>query len=82
VRVLGEVIASDAAWLMAINQAIDGVINADQKTRSNPKALRTAYVARRAFSKGSGWQFQWCRDLYSVIQPQECIFEFNPNLSG
>ena len=40
-RVLGEVIASDAAWLMAINRAIDGVINANQKARSNPKALHT-----------------------------------------
>lgn len=40
-RILGEVIASDAAWLMAINRAIDGVINANQKARSNPKALHT-----------------------------------------
>ena len=38
-----------------------------------------AYVARRAFSKAGGWQFQWCHDLYGVIQPQECNFQFNPN---
>jgi hypothetical protein len=40
-RVLGEVIASDAAWLVAINHAIDGVMESNQKARSNPKALHT-----------------------------------------
>src|ERR687889_685844 len=37
-RVLGEVIASDAAWLVAINRAIDGVMESNQKARGNPKA--------------------------------------------
>jgi hypothetical protein len=40
-RVLGEVIATDAAWLVAINRAIDGVMNSNEKARSNPKALHT-----------------------------------------
>jgi hypothetical protein len=40
-RVLGEVIASDAAWLVAINRAIDGVMESNQKARNNPKALHT-----------------------------------------
>jgi hypothetical protein len=39
--VLGEVIVSDAAWLLAINRAIDGVMDSNQKARSNPKALHT-----------------------------------------
>ena len=40
-RVLAEVIASDAAWLVAVNRAIDGVIESNQKARNNPKALHT-----------------------------------------
>ena len=40
-RVLAEVIASDAAWLAAVNRAIDGVMESNQKARSNPKALAT-----------------------------------------
>ena len=40
-RVLAEVIASDAAWLVAVNKAIDGVMGSNQKALSNPKALHT-----------------------------------------
>jgi hypothetical protein len=40
-RVLAEVIASDAAWLIAVNRATDGVMESNQKARSNPKALHT-----------------------------------------
>jgi len=40
-HVLAEVIASDAAWLIAVNRAIDGVMESNQKARSNPKALNT-----------------------------------------
>ncbi len=40
-RVLAEVIASDAAWLVAVNRAIDGVMESNQKARTNPKALHT-----------------------------------------
>ena len=39
-RVLAEVIASDAAWLLAIDRAIDGVMESNQKARSNPRALQ------------------------------------------
>ena len=39
-RVLAEVIASDAAWLVAVNRAIDGVMESNQKARNN-KALHT-----------------------------------------
>jgi hypothetical protein len=59
------------------------LLNPEIENSPKPKLLEVAdiyaYVARRAFSKAGGWQFQWCRDLYGVIQPQECIFEFNPN---
>ena len=40
-RVLAEVIASDAAWLVAVNRAIDGVVESNQTARNNPKALHT-----------------------------------------
>jgi hypothetical protein len=40
-RVLAEVIARDAAWLVAVNKAIDGVMEFNQKARSNPKVLHT-----------------------------------------
>jgi hypothetical protein len=40
-RVLAEVIASDAAWLVAVNKATDEVMEKNQKARSNPKALST-----------------------------------------
>jgi hypothetical protein len=40
-RVLAEVIASDAAWLVAFNKATDAVMDKNQKARENPKALAT-----------------------------------------
>ena len=36
-RVLAEVIASDAAWLVAFNKATDEVMTKNEKARSNPK---------------------------------------------
>ena len=38
-RVLAELIASDVSLLVTFNQAIDGVIQNNQKARQNPKAL-------------------------------------------
>jgi hypothetical protein len=38
-RVLAEIIASDVSLLVTFNQAIDGVIQNNQKARANPKAL-------------------------------------------
>ena len=40
-HILAEVIASDAAWLVAFNKATDEVMEKNQKARSNPKALAT-----------------------------------------
>lgn len=40
-KILAEVIASDAAWLVAFNKATDEVMVKNQKARSNPKALAT-----------------------------------------
>ena len=38
-RILTEVIASDASWLMAFNSAIDHLIQNNQKVRHNPSGL-------------------------------------------
>src|SRR5262249_9687544 len=39
-RILAEVIASDAAWLMVFNGAIDHIIQNNPKARQNPRGLR------------------------------------------
>ena len=38
-RILAEVIASDASWLVAFNSAIDHVIQNNPKARQNPRGL-------------------------------------------
>jgi len=38
-RVLAEIIASDVSLLVTFNQAIETVIQNNQKARTNPKAL-------------------------------------------
>jgi hypothetical protein len=38
-RILAEVIASDASWLMAFNSAIDHIIQNNPKARQNPRGL-------------------------------------------
>jgi hypothetical protein len=38
-RILAEVIASDAAWLVVFNGAIDHIIQNNQKVRQNPRGL-------------------------------------------
>ena len=36
-RILAEIIASDASWLMVFNRAIDHIIQNNPKARQNPK---------------------------------------------
>ena len=43
-RILAEIIASDATWLMVFNRAIDRIIANNHKVRENP---RGAVAARR-----------------------------------
>ena len=38
-RILAEVIATDAAWLMVFNGAIDHIIQNNPKARQNPRGL-------------------------------------------
>jgi hypothetical protein len=39
IRILAEVIASDASWLMVFNGATDHIIQNNPKTRQNPRRL-------------------------------------------
>ena len=49
-RILAEVIASDAAWLMVFNGAIDHIIQNNPKARQNPTgALATRWLQARAW---------------------------------
>jgi hypothetical protein len=38
-KILADIIASDAVWLIAFNRAIDGVIERNPKARDNPRGL-------------------------------------------
>ena len=44
-RILAEVIASDASWLMVFNGAIDHIIQSNQKVRQNPGGLHQIYAS-------------------------------------
>jgi 50S ribosomal subunit-associated GTPase HflX len=46
-RILAEVIASDAAWLVTFNKANDVAIKHNRKARYNPRALHTLDSYRR-----------------------------------
>src|SRR5437870_77120 len=47
-RILAEVISSDAAWLTVFNKATDEVLTRNQKARNNPAALHRLDSYRRA----------------------------------
>ena len=51
-RVLAELIASDVSLLVTFNQAIDGVIQNNQKARQNPKAL---FIPLASFKTAQGF---------------------------
>jgi hypothetical protein len=62
-RVLAEIIASYVSLQVTFNQAIDGVIQNNQKARQNPKALAQLdgykghwSVRCRQISSGSEWK--------------------------
>ena len=46
-RILAEVIASDAAWLMVFNGAIDHIIQNNPKAKQNPRAKPTERLQAR-----------------------------------
>jgi hypothetical protein len=67
-RILAEVIASDASWLMVFNGVIDHIIQSNQKVRQNPRGLHQLDGYKHglvnslpAIFRSSGW-----------IEPHEC----------
>jgi hypothetical protein len=58
-RILAEVIASDATWLMVFNRAIDRIIANNQKVRENPRGLSQLDGYKRGLvnsDNGKSWQ--------------------------
>jgi hypothetical protein len=81
-RVLAEVIASDAAWLVAVNRAIDGVMESNLKARNNPKALNTLDSYKRGLVNsltGNLQRFGFER-VAKVETLQEIIGEMGDNM--
>jgi hypothetical protein len=53
-RILAEVIASGASWLMVFNGAIDHIIQNNPKARQNPRGLRLPQTLACRISPGAG----------------------------
>ena len=76
-RILAEVIASDATWLMVFNRAIDRIIANNQKVRENPRGLSQLDGYKRGLvnsdknsDNGKSWKgFKGSND----VQPLEKI---------
>jgi hypothetical protein len=82
-RILAEVIASDAAWLVAFNKATDEVLQKNQKARSNPKALATLDGYKRSLVNsltGNLQRFGFDR-VAKVESLQEIIAEMDAGTS-
>ena len=75
--ILAEVIASDAAWLVAFNKATDEVMEKNQKARSDPKALATLDGYKRGLVNSLTGNLQRFRfeKVAKVETPQEIIAE-------
>ena len=62
-RVLAEIIASDVSLLVTFNNAIDGVIQNNQKARQNPKAAQSTKKPKDFERRSLGirlWQRLFC----------------------
>jgi hypothetical protein len=55
-RILAEVIASDAAWLMVFNGAIDHIIQNNPKARQNPRGLSQLDGYKRGLVNSLTWE--------------------------
>jgi hypothetical protein len=55
-RILAEVIASDAAWLMVFNGAIDYIIQNNPKARQNPRGLSQLDGYKRGLVNSLTWE--------------------------
>src|SRR5215475_2629647 len=55
-RILAEVIASDAAWLMVFNGAIDHIIQNNPKAKQNPRGLSQLDGYKRGPGELADWE--------------------------
>src|SRR5262249_48163944 len=55
-RTRAEVIASNAAWLMVLNGAIDHIIQNNPKARQNPRGLRQLDSYKRGPGELADWE--------------------------
>ncbi|HEX4990364.1 MAG TPA: hypothetical protein VFW91_16410, partial [Candidatus Binatia bacterium] len=72
-RVLAEVIASDATWLMVFNRAIDRIIANNQKVRENPRGLSQLDGYKRGLVNSDNGKFWKGLKGSNDVQPLEKI---------
>ena len=74
-RILAEVIASDATWLMVFNRAIDRIIANNQKVRENPRGLAQLDSYKRGLVNSlSANVLRYGTDRVSKVETLEEIF--------
>jgi len=74
-RILAEVIASDATWLMVFNRAIDRIIANNQKVRENPRGLAQLDSYKRGLVNSlSANVLRYGTDRVSKVDTLEEIF--------
>jgi hypothetical protein len=75
-RILAEVIASDVAWLVAFNGAIDHIIQSNQKVRQNPRGLHQLDSYKRGLVNSLTGNLQkFGLDRVPQVQTLEELFE-------
>src|SRR5262245_49684269 len=74
-RILAEVIASDAAWLMVFNGAIDHIIQNNPKARQNPRRKSQLEGDKRCLVNSLNWNLQkFGLDRVAKMETLEEIF--------
>jgi hypothetical protein len=74
-RILAEVIASDASWLMVFNGAIDHIIQNNPKARQNPRGLNQLDGYKRGLVNSlSANVLRYGTDRVSKVETLEEIF--------
>lgn len=78
-RVVAEIIASDVSLLVTFNEAIEGIIQNNQKARTNPKALAQPDGYKRARVDSLSANLQWfgLERVAKVESLQEIIAEMS-----
>jgi len=77
-RILAEVIASDAAWLVVFNGAIDHVIQNNPKARQNPRGLSQLDGYKRGLDAAPRPAAQVVTRLHPSVTSAGTISALNP----